>query len=526
MLNRVIQLLRLQWIALLILFAATWVSNASEPQAQRPNSDIILLDGKQLFIDDYIIDEMAGLTKVLNRPVKHPDNPLAVPDLRWEEHGFYANGTVLYDEQDDLFKIWIHLWKHAGEELAATKGLYGYLTSKDGVVWDKPIINKTEQTNRVLPPAGTIGFSGQGIMKDLYERDPARRYKMIYTNDPGKSGEYETCAAYSPDGMVWTAEPQNPLIPFGDTQNAPLWDPARRSYLAFVRTGPPNVRGIARIESRDFVHWSPKVTVFPPGGSKLDQPFRSNPYGMKVMPYAGCFIGLINTYHWETLGPIPKDKLFQDKVNIQLSFSRNGITWNRVGPSGSIPHTDLDKDLDWEMIARNQVFLQYGEHKKEWDWGQIYAYHAPVVFDDKIWIYYTGLGSRHWSNYHGDDRPPKSGIGLATLRLDGFVSVQPAPNRKTGSLTTRPFVFLGDEIHINADASKGSVRVEVLEVNGKPLDGFTAADCQPFRGDELRHAVRWKEQPDCQQIQGRPIRLRFYLDQAKLYSFKPSTHDG
>jgi len=517
--------LRLLATASVVLSVLAGMSDAAAPRSPQTTGGIGRLSGKQLFIDNHVIDDMKGLTKVLNRPIKHPRNPLAVPDLPWEEHGFYANGTVIYDKQDKLFKAWVHLWKHKGKELAATTGLYAYMTSSNGVAWKKPLVNKAEKTNRILPPDGdAVGFAGQGVMKDVHDDNPARRYKMLYNSEPdGTSKSLQIGAAYSPDGIRWTAESRNPLIPFGDTQSVPLWDPQRRSYLGFVRTGPPNIRGIARIESRDFAHWSPKVTIFKPGEDKLDQPFRSVPYGMKVLPYAGCFIGLINMYNWETLGPIPKDKLFQDKVNVQMAFSRNGITWNRVGSNGVIPFADLSKDLDWETIARKQVFLQYGKHKKEWDWGQLYAYQAPVVFNDRIWIYYTGLGSRHWSNYHGDDRPPKSGIGLATLRLDGFVSVQPVPGSQAGILTTRPFVFLGNRILVNADASKGSLRVEVLEADGDPIDGFTVDDCRPFRGDDLRHVLRWNDRTDCRQIQGRPIRLRFHLERSKLFSFTPST---
>ena len=518
--------LPLNAIASLVFLAsvATAAAQSSNtPKTLQPPRSLGRISGKQLFIDDRIIARMQGLTRVLNQPVKHPRNPLAVPDLPWEEHGFYANGSVIYDEQDKLFKAWIHLWKHKGKELAATTGLYAYMTSTNGVDWKKPLVNTTEKTNRIEPPAGSNGFSGQGVMKDLHDPNPARRYKMLYNSKPdGTDKSLQNGAAYSPDGITWTAEPSNPLIPFGDTQSAPVWDPARRSYLGFVRTGPPNIRGIARIESRDFVNWSPKVRVFTPGEEKLDQPFRSVPYGMKVMPYEGCFIGLINMYNWETLGPIPKDKLFQDKVNVQMAFSRNGLTWNRVGSNGVIPHADLSKDLDWESIASKQVFLQYGKHKKEWDWGQLYAYQSPVVFRDRIWIYYTGLGSRHWSNYHGDDRPPKSGIGLATLRLDGFVSVQPRPQTPSGTLTTRPFVFLGNQILVNADARGGSLRVGVLEADGRPVAGFTADDCQPLGDNALRHAVRWKGQSDCRLVQGRPIRLQFHLTRSKLYSFTPS----
>ena len=33
--------------------------------------DAIILNGKQLFIDDYIIDELSGAEKVMNQTVKH-----------------------------------------------------------------------------------------------------------------------------------------------------------------------------------------------------------------------------------------------------------------------------------------------------------------------------------------------------------------------------------------------------------------------------------------------------------------------
>ena len=97
-------------IALAVLsIAATTVVAAAPP----------LISGTQLFIDDHVIDTAAGLTKALNQPVKHPRNPLIVPDLPWEEHSFYANGTVIYDHQDRLFKAWVHLWKHKGKERAS-----------------------------------------------------------------------------------------------------------------------------------------------------------------------------------------------------------------------------------------------------------------------------------------------------------------------------------------------------------------------------------------------------------------------
>ena len=72
-----------QAIASLVLLTVTCAALAAE-STRRSSDDVVLLNGKQLFIDDYIIDEMQGVRKVLNRLVKHPKNPLVVPGLRWE----------------------------------------------------------------------------------------------------------------------------------------------------------------------------------------------------------------------------------------------------------------------------------------------------------------------------------------------------------------------------------------------------------------------------------------------------------
>ena len=34
--------------------------------------DALIIHGKQLFIDDYVIGELQGVQKTLNQPVKHP----------------------------------------------------------------------------------------------------------------------------------------------------------------------------------------------------------------------------------------------------------------------------------------------------------------------------------------------------------------------------------------------------------------------------------------------------------------------
>ena len=473
----------------------------------------VILHGKQLFIDNYLIEQLAGVKKVLNQPLKHPKNPLVRRDKPWEEglSSPFGYGTIVRDERDELYKIWYQIW-HDDKDAA---GSLGYVTSADGITWEKPITGAAGNNFAIFEPKEPW-VSGAGVLIDATEKDPQRRFKMLYLGKPnGKPSSLQSCVAYSGDGVHWKPEPQNPLIPFSDTQIAPYWDNQLNRYVAYLRFGPPNVRIISRIESPDFLHWSPKLTVV--NKTKIDGPFSTEHYTMGAMPYAGVYIGLLNTYHGETIKPIPDDQPWMDRVDNQLVFSRNGVTWQRVLSDGAVTTAELRGERDWKLAAQQATFLPYGEFKKDWDWGQIYPYQPPLVVGDEIRIYYTGMNGRHWHTYHKDTRD--SGIGLATLRLDGFVSVN--AGAEAGTLTTKPLVFLGDTLVVNANAAGGSLTVEALDADGKPIAGFGTADCKPMTTDGIRQVLTWKDNPDCFLLQGRPIKLRFHLKNAKLYSFEP-----
>ena len=329
--------------------------------------------------------------------MKHPDNPFIVADQSWEENlGF---SSVMFDEEEGLFKMWYGAWqrKFTSQHLC-------YATSRDGIHWTKTMITSDdakEQNNKVF--GGSTEFNCAGVFKDPHDTDDARRYKMVFSDYPdGTAKTASTSVAYSPDGIHWQREPKNPLIPFSDAQCAPFWDPRRGRYVTYLRFGPPNTRWIAMTESEDFVHWSTKITVM--RGTQMDEPMNTNLYQMEVFPYDNFnyYFGLITTYHWETISPIPAEReLWSDKADVQLTFSRDGRTWYRVGKHGAIRHQEYSEDRDWMTFSREATFIPWGEHSKDWDWGGMYPLQAPVVYNDQIWIYYTGQTGRHWGTYHG-----------------------------------------------------------------------------------------------------------------------------
>ena len=129
---------------------------------------------------------------------------------------------------------------------------------------------------------------------------------------------------------------------------------------------------------------------------------------------------------------------------------------------------------------------------------------------------------------HNHQPPPNvtgfpNGIGLAKLRLDGFVSVD--AGAAEGTLTTKPFVFGGSKLVINANAKSGQIAVEILNADSKPLTGFSKRDCDPVQVDEIRHTITWNGKSDVTGVAGRSIKLKFYLKNAKLFSFMFPTPD-
>jgi hypothetical protein len=147
-----------------------------------------------------------------------------------------------------------------------------------------------------------------------------------------------------------------------------------------------------------------------------------------------------------------------------------------------------------------------------------------VVRPDRIRFYYTGfnipygLAAKDRSAAGGVEKGERMqrAIGLATLRLDGFLALRAAGT--PGALVTRPLLIEGDALEVNA-AVREDLRVEVQDDRGRALPGYAAADCLPIRGDGLRVPVRWRSNAGVAALRGRAARLRFVMTEGDLFAF-------
>ena len=97
-----------------------------------------------------------------------------------------------------------------------------------------------------------------------------------------------------------------------------------------------------------------------------------------------------------------------------------------------------------------------------------------------------------------------------------------------GELITRPLVFQGESLLLNfATSAAGSIRVEIQDAERNPLPGFALDDSPLIFGDQIEHKVGWDRSRSrktseemLRRISGMPVRLRFVMKDADLYSLR------
>ena len=165
----------------------------------------------------------------------------------------------------------------------------------------------------------------------------------------------------------------------------------------------------------------------------------------------------------------------------------------------------------------NEAFVRPGVQRPgTWRYGHQYSAWHAVETESAI-----DGAPNEISLYYSEGHPSDVNVGIRryTLRMDGFVSVwAPASG---GELITRTIIFEGKRLAINFSTSAaGAIQVEIQEPGGKPVPGFSIEDCQEVFGDELERSVTWGDGADLGQLSGEPVRLRFVLRDADLYSLR------
>lgn len=447
----------------------------------------------ELFVDDYLIETLAGTSLEMHPPV------FAGVALRFDrpwEGAFCGYITVLQDQ--DRFRMYYRGLPVAGRD-GSTNEVTCYAESPDGIVWTKPDLglfesHGTRNNNIVLAGRAPFSHNFAPFIDTRPGVPPDEKFKALAgTSETGLFG------FVSPDGLRWRPWRERPLVTRGafDSQNVAFWSEAERCYALYLRSwtggGFAGFRTISRAVSPDFEQWSDPVEVrfgdAPPEHlyTSQTQPYFRAPHVYLAFPMR--FLPGRKALTPEQARALGVDPGYAgDCAEAVFMTSRGGTRFHRTFLEGYL-RPGLDPG-NWAsragMAARGVI----------------------PTGPDEISFYQQA----HYAQ-------PTSHLRRFTLRTDGFASLH-APFRG-GECVTRPLTFEGTRLVLNlSTGAAGSARVEIQDPSGQPLPGYTLAQALELVGDSIERTVEWKAGADVTALAGRPVRLRFVIKDADLYSIR------
>jgi hypothetical protein len=491
---------------------------------------------KQLFLDNFILDHLDGMTRVFRTPAR-PERPvLEVGDLPWENHFNPTPTAAIHDPDDGKFKLW-YVQSLTGDPFNTGQVLC-YAESSDCLHWEKPLSDRCQpyeqyrETNIV--ERDTAGVT---VVLNHDRSDPERKFLMLYC-PYGRARErgqrFMSTVAASPDGLRWTTISEDSTRRHHHEQRI-IWDESIQKWVGYSQYSHHwdprhRKRQIGRQESEDFVHWSPKEVVL-----SVDWDPNLPPdlefHEMSARKVGGLYIGIAGEFMAEPFWCVRDGVNWRDQAHVRLGLycSRDGKRWQRVGDPGPWAANRGPGSIDYgytcctaagQLEHDGKCFVPYlaGPTKQHW-----FSSPSPPAPSPIVPMAAFAAARREWETLSelNRDYPGRRSVGMLILREDGWAELK--PTYEYGQVISRQFVFEGDTLRINADCGGGYVRVDVLDPELEPYPGFSAAVCEPITTDDpdrIWHDVRWQGEADLRQLWNKPCRLRFHLRQASLYAFQ------
>ena len=488
-----------------------------------------------LLVDDRAVLYRSGTERVLNRPERCPANPVLKPTKPWEVAIGWT--SIIRNPQSGRYQLWYQAFAGNRAQQRSRRCVVCYAESDDGTDFTKPSLgqfdfNGIQETNIVLVAnGGASDRYGCAVVFDPRDPDPALRYKMAYNDFARIDGKERPglCVAFSPDGIHWKKHPVAPVqstsygdhgvpVPFVDRTDRPwdlpltmadavdiFFDSRRKAFVFYGKMwidGPDGgmyfKHGMGRTESQDFINWTRPQLVSTP--NDLDPPhveFHTSP----TFLYHDYYFCLNQILDRGTAGGV---------IDIELMLSHDGLRWQR---------------------PFQKPFFISREKGNAFDSGSIFTNSTPVVLQDEIRFYY---GAYSQGATGADDHTHISGVGFVSIQRDRFAGIR-TRKRTTGGTLRHDFQHVGQvtlkpvdvssfrSMTINAEATDGTVRVEVLRDDGRRIHGFSLQDAIEIQGDSLRHVVRWKNH-QFHDLPADRYLFRLHLKKATVFSVTMMAH--
>jgi hypothetical protein len=470
---------------------------AARPGGAAADQVLDLGSRRELFVDRFLIERLTGAELRLYHP--QPAGVVFRFDRPWEGvvSGYV---TVLQDGAD--YHLYYRGRPTTSRQDASKEAqeVTCYAHSHDGINWIRPNlglfdVSGTRSNNVVLVEPKNVTHNLCPFLDTRPGVPASERFKAV-----GGTGSQGLFGFLSADGIHWRPAQAAPLITQGafDSQNVVFWSATEGRYVCYFRTWRNNARWVSRATSPDFLNWSQPV----------DMEFGDAPaehiYINQTQPYFRApHIYLATAVRFNP----GRRALTEDQVTaLELDHPRNYAGLKSDSSDAILMSSRGGNHYDRTFL---ESFIRPGTDLRNWVARANYpALGIVPTGPAELSIYVV----RHYGQ-------PSIHLERLTLRTDGFASVH-APYQGA-ELATKPCRFAGKELELNvATSAAGGIRVELQDPQGRPLAGYSLADCPELIGDQLDRTVAWKQGADLSPLAGKPVKLRFVMKDAELFSLR------
>eukprot|EP00927_Polykrikos_kofoidii_P032522 TRINITY_DN27686_c0_g1_i1.p1 TRINITY_DN27686_c0_g1~~TRINITY_DN27686_c0_g1_i1.p1 ORF type:complete len:874 (-),score=134.42 TRINITY_DN27686_c0_g1_i1:60-2681(-) len=544
-------------------------SAREEPQSRMrpPAEEMLELHGRQLFVDDYLIETAKDVVRFLEAPQVYPQEVLGKTE-EWEDDTMGFPGSVNHNGSHFLMHY------SSARITPGARVRLALAVSNNGFNWRKQSLN--------LSFSISLGADFCVLLDEL-EPSPLLRYKMVYNcGDIHNHG----CLATSPDGIAWRG--RGFKFPMWTDTLPCLYHDHESHYELMLRREFPSpllwrgVRGtqVLRIEANAFrralalpnARMNPELRrewYFDRHG-KLEW-VRRQAYAHSRTMYEGVYLGLVHVYQWPIVSKLTVNNDFLrsitpffrdpdavesfDTLQVFLATSRDGTRFNFQWIYSDQP-LELSMPSTAPEIATRKggaaVTVGLVVHEvvgsedeattvavtSDYKWVQAAA--QLVTFGEHHWLYFTGNPTSHRHRWETRER-----FHLARFprdRLSGLMMADAVGTTggrggdeggsEEGVLTTRPFSWPSPAtvgaIAVNVEIPKGAL-CRMSAIVGAVLDDAFEVPMAAFKLPQEGHEVI-VQIPSASKIgsdgrgrfsEGSAVRFRFRLrGQARLYAFR------
>jgi len=475
------------------------------PDAERGNAHRGIseeLSNHTLFsFDDHSIPWKRNLQLTMIQAQKYEENPVVPRGDRGsvDEYAVQFYGSIL--KHEGKFKMWYIAMDEGSMQLAEGSHNYlecriAYAESDDGIHWNKPNLGLVEyrgnrNNNLVFVDPPYIGGLHLIVLHEQDEPDPDRRFKMMLTvtgyMEGGKDKSQTSIALFSSDGFHWKSgtkvsfdeegilQESDFILPVEYFEQGGLYKWKGAYHLAgqkfdwWINYG--NTGRVMKIyRSPDLIHWDSAMS----DSFRRDDP--SLPARKKEEAHLASSIWHRNNLVLGIYGMWHADERAEyEYTTIDLGFmiSNDGINFREP--------------------IRDFVLIKRGDDG-DWDEGGLLQGQGFANIEDKTYIWYGCWDPRKREN------PPRGGVGLATLRRDGFGYLDKINEGASSHFITRTIERhelkseqLSIFINLEGVDKQNPLSIELVDGRGIPIPAFSGNNAAIVTEEGLNIQVVWQD---------------------------------